>query len=112
MKRLWIRHRVLLATIYDNFIMGIDLIGKYGFANDTGHQILKFGKENFVLLISGGEGVSVRLYTWETTRINGSSAEIINAWIWIGNNIGLVEAAEDTTNKQLLVVRTLIEPPR
>lgn len=76
--QLRIRYRILVANI-DGFIMGVDLIGKYGFAYDPEQRILKIGNERFATV--------------------GSN---------LGSCVGLVEPAEDS-NKHLLVARTLIK---
>lgn len=108
--QLRIRHRVLVADIDDDFIMGMDLIGKYGLAYDPEERILKIGNESFVLETPGGEARCVRLYASETVRIRGSSEQIINAAMGndLGSCVGLVEPTEDS-HKHLLVARTLIK---
>lgn len=57
-----IRHKVLVADIDGDLIMGMDLIRKYGLACDPEQLIPKFGNESFVLNTPGCEATNVRLF--------------------------------------------------
>lgn len=98
---------MLVADIDDDFIMGMDLIGKYRLAYEPEQQILSFGNEKFVLSTPRAETKSVRLYACKTARNESSSEQIIN--VVMGNDLGscveLVERAEES-NKHLLVAKT------
>ncbi|KAH1021649.1 hypothetical protein HUJ04_011141 [Dendroctonus ponderosae] len=45
-----VQHKDWVAKIKDEFILGMDLIRKYGFSYDHKRNILKFGDEEFTLI--------------------------------------------------------------
>lgn len=70
--RLRICHKVLVADIDYDFIMGMDHIGKYGLSYDPELRTLKFGNESFAIYLPGGEVTSVGpYYVFETIQIKG-----------------------------------------
>lgn len=99
-----------MADIDGDFKLGMDLRRKYELAFNPEQRNLTFGNKSFVLSTTLAEATSVRLYACETSKIKGSSKQIINAVM--GNDIEscveLVGPAEDP-NKYMLVARTLIK---
>lgn len=75
LSRLGIRHELYVADIDDDFIMGMDRVGKYGLVYDPKLRIIKYGNEHFVFATPEGEVIK---YAYETTRIKGSSKQIVN----------------------------------
>lgn len=41
--RTTLEHRVLAANIVDNFILGLDVMGKFEFVLDLKNRVVKFG---------------------------------------------------------------------
>lgn len=81
MGRVLISHGILVTHIDNNFVVGMDFIGKYGLVCDPEQQILKFLDESFVLLIPNNKETSVKLFVYKTARINGNSEQVMNTII-------------------------------
>ena len=47
--QLRIRHRALVASMEDDFILGMDLISRHGLTIDPVRKVLRFGNEEFKL---------------------------------------------------------------
>lgn len=105
--RLNLWHKVLVADIEDQFILGMDLIRQHGFAFDNELNILRFGNEEFVL--STNDAYPVKVRAAETVIIPGSMEMIIKGKL--ENNprsyVGFVEQKE--ISGKCLVAKTLVK---
>ncbi|KAJ3645617.1 hypothetical protein Zmor_023259 [Zophobas morio] len=111
--RLRIRHEVLVAEIADDFILGMDLISRYGLMIDPEQKILRFGAEEFVLGRPNVEAATVRLVVCQTTKVDGNTEVIVPARVETnpGYSLGMVQPASDSTHK-LLIASTLVKTDR
>ncbi|KAJ3641514.1 hypothetical protein Zmor_028019 [Zophobas morio] len=111
--RLRIKHEVLVAEIADDFILGMDLISRYGLMIDPEQKILRFGAEEFVLGRPNVEGATVRLVVCQTTKVDGNAEVIVPARVETnpGYSLGMVQPARDSTHK-LLIASTLVKTDR
>lgn len=111
--KLKFKHRVLVADIEDDFIMGMDLISQHGLAFDPAQSLLKLGSETFVLSVNRENPAHVRLFACETTTIKGNTEQLVNAAMEtdLGSCVGLVEPTKDC-NKNVIVARTLVKTAR
>lgn len=102
-----IHHKVLVADIEDDFILGMDLIRQHGFAFDHNLNILKFGNEEFVL--SHPRYRPVKILATETVRVPGNSENIIVGRLEHdpGSCVGFVQQPEETN--KYLIAKTVVK---
>lgn len=111
--KLKFKHRVLVANIEDDFIMGMDLISQHGLTFDPTQRLLKLGSQSFVLSTNRENPTHVRLFACETTPIKGNTEQLVSAVIEtdLGSCVGLVEPTKDCI-KNVLIARTLVKTAR
>ncbi|UYV74060.1 K02A2.6-like [Cordylochernes scorpioides] len=102
-------HRVLVAEIDDEFILGIDILRRQDFTFDPTQGVLTLGSESFVLSKEGQKDGGVRLFACEDKHIDGNSEGVVRAIAEepLGCCIGLAEPTGNSA-KNLLVARTLV----
>ncbi|UYV84336.1 K02A2.6-like [Cordylochernes scorpioides] len=102
-------HRVLVAEIDDEFILGMDILRRQDFTFDPTQGVLTLGSESFVLSKEGQKDEGVRLFACEDKHIDGNSEGVVRAVAEepLGCCIGLAEPT-DNSAKNLLVARTLV----
>ncbi|UYV75275.1 K02A2.6-like [Cordylochernes scorpioides] len=102
-------HRVLVAEIDDEFILGMDILTRQDFTFDPTQGVLTLGSESFVLSKEGQKDEEVRLFACEDKHIDGNSEGVVRAVAEepLGCCIGLAEPT-DNSAKNLLVARTLV----
>ncbi|UYV63768.1 K02A2.6-like [Cordylochernes scorpioides] len=102
-------HRVLVAEIDDEFILGMDILRRQDFTFDPTQAVLTLGSESFVLSKEGHKDEGVRLFACEDKHIDGNSEGVVRAVAEepLGCCIGLAEPT-DNSAKNLLVARTLV----
>ena len=108
--RLQLPHKVYVANIEDEFILGMDVIKQHGLTYNKDLQILRLGNEELFLTSSENSVTSVRLIATENVYIPGNMEVIIKASLCSdpGCSVGLVESTEGDQPK-LLVARTLVK---
>ncbi|UYV64922.1 K02A2.6-like [Cordylochernes scorpioides] len=102
-------HRVLVAEIDDEFILGMDILRRQDFTFDPTQGVLTLGSESFVLSKEGQKDEGVRLFACEDKHIDGNSEGVVRAVAEepLGCCIGLAEPT-DNSAKNLSVARTLV----
>ena len=105
--RLKLRHKVLVADIEDEFILGMDLIRQHGFSFDNKLNVLKFGSEEFVLS-QRNEDTAIRVLAADSVRISGNTEKIIFGRLEknSGSRVGLVQNQDNTC--KYLVAKSLV----
>lgn len=109
--RLCLTADVIVAGIYDEFILGLDLLVKFGFVLDMRSRTLKSGNEEIFLKKSKGQSNwSVKLVAAEDVNVPGLTEQIIAAEAvgdLGGYQAALVEAQPNCDSK-LMVARSLV----
>lgn len=105
--RMKLYHRVLVADIEDEFILGMDVIKQHGFTFDNKLNILKLGTEEFVLSNTIDEA-PIKVKAAKMFRISGNSEKIIFGKLEknSGSCVGLVQ--HHNQNNRLLIARSLV----
>ncbi|UYV73470.1 K02A2.6-like [Cordylochernes scorpioides] len=103
-------HRVLVADIEDEFILGMDIIREHGFTFDPTQGILRLGDESFVLSTEGEKCEGVRLFACENGCVSGNCEGVIMtvAEAPFGSGVGLIEPTCDA-RQNLLVARAIVK---
>ncbi|UYV64719.1 K02A2.6-like [Cordylochernes scorpioides] len=103
-------HRVLVADIEDEFILGMDIIREHGFTFDPTQGILRLGDESFVLSTEGEKCEGVRLFACENGCVSGNCEGVIMtvAEAPLGSGVGLIEPTCDA-RQNLLVARAIVK---
>ncbi|UYV62799.1 K02A2.6-like [Cordylochernes scorpioides] len=103
-------HRVLVADIEDEFILGMDIIREHGFTFDPTQGILRLGDESFVLSTEGEKCEDVRLFACENGCVSGNCEGVIMtvAEAPLGSGVGLIEPTCDA-RQNLLVARAIVK---
>ena len=78
-RRLRFTHKVIMAEIIDNFILGLDVMEKYGFILDVGERVLKIGNEEFTLSTANDQFQKARRLTAQTVKIPARTEQILEA---------------------------------
>ncbi|UYV74279.1 K02A2.6-like [Cordylochernes scorpioides] len=103
-------HRVLVADIEDEFILGMDIIREHGFTFDPTQGILRLGDESFVLSTEGEKCEGVRLFACENGCVSGNCEGVIMTVTEapLGSGVGLIEPTCDS-RQNLLVARAIVK---
>jgi hypothetical protein len=72
-------HRVVVADIVDDFILGLDVMNKFGFVLDIKNRMLQTGNEEILLHLATTSNDEVRVIVSETVRLQKNSEEIVLA---------------------------------
>jgi predicted aspartyl protease len=72
-------HRVVVADIVDDFILGLDIMNKCGFVLDIKNRMLQTGNEEILLHLSTASIDEVRVIVSEKVRLQTNSEQIVLA---------------------------------
>jgi predicted aspartyl protease len=107
-------HRVVVADIVDDFILGLDIMNKCGFVLDIKNRMLQTGNEEILLHLSTASIDEVRVIVSEKVRLQTNSEQIVLAELegdpgrYRTGNID----PDMTKETPIMLARTLVEAGR
>jgi predicted aspartyl protease len=107
-------HRVVVADIVDDFILGLDVMNKFGFVLDIKNRMLQTGNEEILLHLATASIDEVRVSVSETVRLQKNSEQIVLAELEGdpgGYRTGIIDP-DMTKETPIMVARTLVEAGR
>jgi predicted aspartyl protease len=107
-------HRVVVADIVDDFILGLDVMNKFGFVLDIKNRMLQTGNEDILLHLATASIDKIRVIVSETVRLQKNSEQIVLAELEGdpgGYRTGIIDP-DMTTETPIMVARTLVDAGR
>jgi predicted aspartyl protease len=107
-------HRVVVADIVDDFILGLDVMNKFGFVLDIKNRKLQTGNEEILLHFATASIDEVRVIVSEIVRLQKNSEQIVLAELEgdpEGYRTGII-ISDMTKQTPIMTAKTLVEAGR
>lgn len=107
------KHRILVADIVNDFILGMDFMKHYGVVVDIKEEVLRIGKEEVPLHLPDASSTILQLILIEEEKIPPLTERILKARItgnFTGYHMGVTEPPKTKhLKKGLLLAKTLVK---